>query len=134
MGDTGSLILGLTFSILMLKLLNIQDDKHFNFPFDFNEMPLVVLAIIFLPLFDTIRVIVIRIKMKKSIYKPDRNHLHHYVLNLGFSHKRVSLILNTLSFLFSILIILVCVNFDLIHGLIAFTTITLLLILFLNRK
>ena len=134
MGDTGSLVLGLTFSILMLKLLNIQDDKHFTFPFDFNEMPLIILATVFLPLFDTIRVIVLRIKMKRPIYKPDRNHLHHYVIDLGFSHKRASLIINTLNFLFSIFIILLCINFDFIHGLIAYITIILLLLLFLNRK
>ena len=133
MGDTGSLILGLTFSILMLKLFNIQDDKYFTFPFDFNEMPLVILAIIFLPLFDTIRVIFLRINMKKPIYKPDRNHLHHYVIDTGYSHKKASLIINTLNFLSSIFIILVCINFDFILGLIAYVTIILLLILFLNR-
>jgi UDP-N-acetylmuramyl pentapeptide phosphotransferase/UDP-N-acetylglucosamine-1-phosphate transferase len=88
MGDTGSLILG-----TMVALLTI----HFN---EFNSsaniahgIPAISLAIIIVPVIDTIRILVIRLSQGKSPFSPDMNHIHHQVLRLTKSHIKASLII-----------------------------------------
>jgi hypothetical protein len=45
------------------------------------------------PLFDTLRVFSLRILSRKSPFSPDRNHVHHLLLDLGLSHAAVTYIL-----------------------------------------
>ncbi len=95
MGDTGSLIVGTIVSVLTI---------HFNefFPSsDFPEhgLPAISLAIMIVPIIDTLRVFIIRIKHKKSPFSPDMNHIHHQLLQLTGSHLKASgviLVLNSL--------------------------------------
>ena len=84
MGDTGSLILGLLISILMIHFneLNICPD----FEYAIKSAPAVSIGILVIPLFDTLRVMFIRIKNGKSLFQPDKNHAHHRMISLGFRH------------------------------------------------
>ncbi|MGH2566641.1 MAG: undecaprenyl/decaprenyl-phosphate alpha-N-acetylglucosaminyl 1-phosphate transferase, partial [Ginsengibacter sp.] len=47
--------------------------------------------ILIVPLFDTLRVVTIRIISRRSPFSPDRNHIHHFLLELGLSHKMIAL-------------------------------------------
>ncbi|RYY69078.1 MAG: undecaprenyl/decaprenyl-phosphate alpha-N-acetylglucosaminyl 1-phosphate transferase, partial [Chitinophagaceae bacterium] len=89
MGDTGSLLLGLINSILVIKFINsagIAPGK-----IDFPAAPAIGFAILIVPLFDTLRVFALRILDRRSPFSPDRNHVHHFLLDLGFSHKQIAL-------------------------------------------
>ena len=57
-------------------------------------VPLLIMA---LPIFDTTVAILRRIKNKKPIMQPDRGHLHHKLIDMGFSQKQAVLILYSLS-------------------------------------
>ncbi|WP_210366124.1 MraY family glycosyltransferase [Bacillus sp. REN3] len=97
MGDTGSLFLG--YCIGVLSLLGLYKTVTlFSF-----VVPIIILGV---PIFDTVFAIVRRVINKKSIGSPDKNHLHHRLLFLGFSHKNTVLIIYGLSFMFSIIGIL----------------------------
>jgi UDP-N-acetylmuramyl pentapeptide phosphotransferase/UDP-N-acetylglucosamine-1-phosphate transferase len=100
MGDTGSLILGLLISILVIRFneLNIYPD----FEFAINAAPAVSIGILAVPLFDTARVMIIRIKNKKSPFHPDKNHVHHRMINLGFKHVSASVRIIAVNLLFII--------------------------------
>jgi len=89
MGDTGSLILGLLISILMIHFneLNIYPE----FKYAVKSAPAVSIGILAVPLFDTLRVMFIRIKSKKSPFQPDKNHVHHRMVSLGFKHVHASI-------------------------------------------
>lgn len=91
MGDTGSLIIGLIISTLVIKFneLNIVP----TFPFAINAAPVVSFAIIIVPLIDTLRVMTIRLFQSKSPFSPDNNHIHHRLLKLVPSHIGVTLII-----------------------------------------
>lgn len=91
MGDTGSLIIGLLISTLAIKFneFNIVKDHVVNV----MGAPSISFAIIIVPLIDTLRVITIRLKQKKSPFSPDRNHLHHRLLELVPNHLQVTVIL-----------------------------------------
>jgi UDP-N-acetylmuramyl pentapeptide phosphotransferase/UDP-N-acetylglucosamine-1-phosphate transferase len=92
MGDTGSLVIGLFFSILSIRLINegvnIPNDQQY-----INKGPFITIVILAIPLFDTFRVFFIRIFSGYHPLRPDRNHIHHALLDLGLGHKMSTFIL-----------------------------------------
>ena len=64
MGDTGSLLLGLINSILVIKFINIAGSPVSNFPI--QSAPAIGFAILMIPLFDTLRVFTIPILNRRS--------------------------------------------------------------------
>lgn len=91
MGDTGSLTIGLLLAILTIKFneLNAIETTAFRF----QSAPAISIGILFLPLFDTLRVTIIRITQGQNPFQGDNNHLHHRLLRLGFTHKKSTLIM-----------------------------------------
>jgi UDP-GlcNAc:undecaprenyl-phosphate/decaprenyl-phosphate GlcNAc-1-phosphate transferase len=89
MGDTGSLLLGLINSILVIKFINIAGNSASNFPI--TSAPAIGFAILMIPLFDTLRVFGLRIIQRRSPFSPDRTHVHHFLLDLGLSHRMVTI-------------------------------------------
>lgn len=80
MGDTGSLVLGFTIAVLGIRLMQVNN---------FTTLPhvsLFVLGLVFIPVFDTIRVFALRIWKGKSPFQPDKTHIHHLLTAAGFSH------------------------------------------------
>jgi UDP-N-acetylmuramyl pentapeptide phosphotransferase/UDP-N-acetylglucosamine-1-phosphate transferase len=88
MGDTGSLILGLVNSILVIKF--IETGAHYT-AYPISAAPAVGFSIMLLPLMDTLRVFSIRILHGRSPFSPDRNHIHHLLLDRGLNHRSVTL-------------------------------------------
>lgn len=107
MGDTGSLIVGFVISILTLKFLALKPSSYEGLPFLLENAPLIAIAILIVPLFDTARVFTIRIVNKKSPFSPDRNHIHHVLIDFwGLSHKQASFIVGCFNLLFVLLFII----------------------------
>lgn len=100
MGDTGSLIIGLVISILIIKFneMNVKLD----FEYAKSCAPAISIAILIIPLFDTLRVMFIRFFQRKPLFKPDKQHIHHLFINLGLSHKQAVLIIVIINVLFII--------------------------------
>ena len=90
MGDTGSLLIGLLNSIFAIKFIAIASDPLSGLPL--ASAPAIGFAILIVPLFDTLRVFSLRIFKRRSPFSPDRNHIHHFLLDLGLSHKAITLI------------------------------------------
>ncbi|HEU5054621.1 MAG TPA: MraY family glycosyltransferase [Hanamia sp.] len=89
MGDTGSLLIGLINSILVIKFINVASDPTSAIPL--NSAPAIGFAILIVPLFDTLRVVSLRIINRRSPFWPDRNHIHHFLLDIGFNHKTIAI-------------------------------------------
>ena len=89
MGDTGSLLIGLVNSILVIKFINIAGAPGGKLPIE--AAPAVGFAVLIVPLFDTLRVFSHRILDRRSPFSPDRTHVHHFLLELGFNHKKITL-------------------------------------------
>jgi UDP-N-acetylmuramyl pentapeptide phosphotransferase/UDP-N-acetylglucosamine-1-phosphate transferase len=90
MGDTGSLMVGLVNAILAIHFINVAIDPESSFPI--HSSPAMGIAILMVPLFDTLRVFSLRILNRRSPFSPDRNHVHHLLLDRGFSHSAVTYI------------------------------------------
>jgi len=89
MGDTGSLLLGLVNSILVIKFINVAGNPASNFPIE--AAPAIGFSILMIPLFDTLRVFGLRILDRRSPFSPDRTHVHHFLLDLGLNHRMVTI-------------------------------------------
>ncbi|TMI73269.1 MAG: undecaprenyl/decaprenyl-phosphate alpha-N-acetylglucosaminyl 1-phosphate transferase [Bacteroidetes bacterium] len=80
LGDTGSLVLGFSIAVLCIRLMQV------NTLTSLPHSPLFVLSLVFIPVFDTIRVFAKRIWKGKSPFQADKTHIHHLLTNAGFSH------------------------------------------------
>ncbi len=81
MGDTGSLLIGLLNSIFVIKFISVAGNP--NASFSLLSAPAIAFAILIVPLFDTLRVFSLRILKGRSPFSPDRNHIHHFLLDNG---------------------------------------------------
>mgnify|MGYP000078217545 FL=1 len=104
MGDTGSLIVGFLISIFSIKYIHINSSYVVNPQLDKNA-PLLVISILLLPLFDTLRMFVIRLLEGKSPFIGDRKHLHHILIDNGFSHVKATFSLVTSNLIFIVIYI-----------------------------
>lgn len=99
-GDTGSNFLG--YSLAIISILGIAK----TYTAIVIVAPVIVLA---LPVFDTVFAIIRRVikgKSLKAIIQPDANHLHHKMLQKGFTQKQAVLILYGLSATFGMFAII----------------------------
>ena len=90
MGDSGSLLLGLVNAILVIKFITVADSVNGTFPI--TSSVAIGFSILLVPLLDTLRVFSIRISRGRSPFSPDRNHIHHLLLDRGFNHSQVTLL------------------------------------------
>lgn len=88
MGDTGSMFLG--YNLAVFAVLGVAK----SFTLLSLVTPILVLAI---PILDTLFAIIRRKMNHKPIFKPDKHHLHHCLLNYGFSHRDTVLIIYAVS-------------------------------------
>ena len=102
MGDTGSLVLGTILSIIVIQFNEFNISQQGLLAIE--SVPLVSFGILIYPLADTLRVFIIRIIQNKSPFSPDKNHLHHRLLTLGFSHKKATFTIILTNMLFIILV------------------------------
>lgn len=88
MGDTGSLFLGFTLSVISMNATIKSAATLAVF------VPIITLGI---PIFDTTFAIIRRAKNKQPIMQADKGHLHHRLLNKGLSQKQTVLMLYMMS-------------------------------------
>ncbi len=97
MGDTGSLVCGFIVSVLAIEFIELHPAG--------DASPSVALGILFVPLFDTLRVSVIRVLNGQSPFAPDKNHVHHRILAMGFKQMSTVIILGALSLTVSLFVV-----------------------------
>ncbi|MFT4092116.1 MAG: MraY family glycosyltransferase [Niabella sp.] len=90
MGDSGSLLVGIICSVLVLKFISVASDHDAALPIP--AAVAVGVSVIIIPLIDTLRVFAIRILKGRSPFSPDRNHIHHILLDKGFNHSMITVI------------------------------------------
>jgi UDP-N-acetylmuramyl pentapeptide phosphotransferase/UDP-N-acetylglucosamine-1-phosphate transferase len=117
MGDTGSMFLGFTIFVFSLLFINwyghpqaniiapyprnadesfvVKEAGSFTIPCIHGPLQafLLIFSMLFLPIFDAIRVFILRASRGLSPLKADRTHLHYYLLDAGFTHTRSVMII-----------------------------------------
>ena len=96
-------------AIKFIEMNRVLDRFH---PNKVLSVPVVTLAILVIPLFDTLRVFAIRILQGRSPLSADRNHIHHLLQALGLNHRQTTLSLGT----FNILMVVFIYQFQFLKG------------------
>ncbi len=91
LGDTGSLILGLSVAVFAVRFMEYEGGATGILIVE--SAPAVTFGILIVPLFDTLRVFSLRIFQKRSPFIADKQHIHHRLLELGFPHLKATLII-----------------------------------------
>lgn len=94
LGDGGSMLLGIMISWLIICILggHFHIKEFLDGKVDFNLIAF-VLAVVAIPVADTLRVMTVRIFEGHSPLLPDNKHLHHHFIRCGFSHLATTLIM-----------------------------------------
>lgn len=102
MGDTGSLTLGYVLSFLAIKYSQSNPEI---IPYTQGAF-VIAFSTLIIPAFDVIRVVIVRLRNGKSPFEPDKNHIHHKFLAMGFTPRRAMITILLISCAFSALNIL----------------------------
>lgn len=102
MGDTGSLIVGFVIAMLVVRFNEIN--IVYKGAYAVESAPAVSFGILIIPLFDTMRVFLIRVLQGRSPFKADKNHLHHRLLLLGFTHIQSTAIIVFVNLIFILMV------------------------------
>jgi UDP-GlcNAc:undecaprenyl-phosphate GlcNAc-1-phosphate transferase len=102
MGDSGSLFIGMFIYVLSTKLIEYPAERLDNFWVNISN-PILAIAALIYPLTDTLRVFIIRAVKGQSPFSADRNHIHHRLIDSGYSHKKTVIII----YLFSLITVAV---------------------------
>lgn len=94
MGDTGALMIGFIMSVLAFRMIGLNAESDVV---SIYRPSGIAFAIMIVPLFDTLRVFVLRLSNGQSPFRADNRHLHHSLLQLGFSHRQTCYLLMTLN-------------------------------------
>lgn len=104
LGDTGSMVIGFMLAVIVIKFLMLNSCQG-----DFGVYPQALplaLALLFFPVFDTLRICVVRLMHGKSIFEGDNNHIHHRLLKISGSHLVTTLIMLLINIILIVVIYL----------------------------
>lgn len=102
MGDSGSLVIGLVAVVLAIKFIELNKVGVIANP-AFYSAPSIAVAVLIVPIFDSLRIFFIRILHRQSPFKGDRNHVHHRLQRIGFSSNQIVIILSAFTIAITLL-------------------------------
>ena len=113
-GDAGSLFIGFWIATYLITYITSAQNSILVdvYSIQLENIPVIAISLISIPVLDTLRVMLVRILNKKSPFSADTNHLHHILLNNGMTHLRTSLFLTFINCFNCVVIFLVEPNFN----------------------
>ncbi|HLT09070.1 MAG TPA: MraY family glycosyltransferase [Cyclobacteriaceae bacterium] len=106
MGDTGSLSLGFALTTLVILFIDTNGNMLASEGWKINAPITAGIALMIVPIYDTIRIFTKRSLKGKSPLKPDKSHVHHFLLRMGYRHNEVSVILGSIKLVFISMVML----------------------------
>ncbi len=89
LGDGGSLMLGTLLAMFSFTALS-KDSPCAAYSDQGISLPALVLAVLAVPVFDTLKVMIVRVAKGNSPFHPDKTHLHHLYIEMNYSHLATS--------------------------------------------
>lgn len=89
MGDTGAMLVGIISAGLAIQFIELQHHLT-DEALLFHAAPAVAIGLLIIPLFDLLRVFILRIAKGRSPLSPDRSHVHHLLLEIGMNHMQAT--------------------------------------------
>ena len=99
MGDSGSLTLGFILGFLFVKFtMENPNVKHFSL-----DSMVLAYTLLIVPVFDVVRVSLVRIRHHKPIFNADKNHIHHKLMRTGLNQHQALICILALALFYSLL-------------------------------
>ena len=135
-GDAGSLFIGFWIATYLITYITSAPTSNLVDVFSINveNIPVIAISMISIPVLDTLRVMLVRISNKTSPFAADRNHLHHILLDSGMTHLTTSLFLTSINWFNCIIIFLLEQNLNSKELTIVYIFISLVWYLFFEYK
>ena len=100
MGDTGSLTLGYILSFFVIRYCMYEPDMLL---LTMKSSPVLVsFSVLMVPCLDVVRVVLRRARNKKPLFMPDKTHIHHKFLAMGFSPRKALVTIQLMSACFCV--------------------------------
>ena len=100
MGDTGSLTLGFILSVMVVKYVSVMVHESSRL----DGAPVVMaFSVLLVPSLDVCRVVLNRFRRRVHPFKPDKSHIHHKFLNMGFTPRRSMILIQLMAVAFIVL-------------------------------
>jgi len=99
MGDTGSLFVGFFCAVVLITFLNKNEGLTSTNVFRISNSVSLAMVLFIYPIFDTSRIMLIRLSQRRSPFAPDKLHIHSLLLRLGLKHYQISIIVSICSVL-----------------------------------
>ncbi len=93
MGDAGSMFIGALVAVLALTWVAGNRQLSAEHPGHVSAGPALAIAVLFVPLFDALRVFALRLMEGRSPFRADRKHVHHLLLARGLGHRQICALL-----------------------------------------
>jgi UDP-GlcNAc:undecaprenyl-phosphate GlcNAc-1-phosphate transferase len=104
MGDTGSMVVGCLIAYLTISFIKLGIESPSVATWQ-SASPVIAVSILIIPIYDTFRVILIRILTGKSFMDSDKIHVHHNLIDEGLNHNQATFFLSILTvFIVSVII------------------------------
>ena len=97
-GDGGTLVIGTMMAMFVMNILDVNSGSTALAAKGVGLIPF-TLAVLSIPVFDTLRVMSTRILNKRSPFHADKTHLHHMFIDLGFSHTGTTISILSFNFI-----------------------------------
>lgn len=94
MGDTGSLTLGYILSFFVIRFCMYEPNSIMQVQ---GSPVLIAFSVLMVPCLDVVRVVLRRARNRKPLFLPDKTHIHHKFLAMGFSPRRALITIQIMS-------------------------------------
>lgn len=106
MGDTGSLSLGFALTTLVMLFVDTNGSMLASEGWKINAPIAAGIALMVIPIYDTVRIFTKRSLKGRSPLKPDKSHVHHFLVRMGYKHNEVALLLGGIKMVFITMVLL----------------------------
>ncbi|WP_069133125.1 MraY family glycosyltransferase [Rhodohalobacter halophilus] len=126
MGDTGSLVVGFLLAFLTVKYIGLSEIRDFSMIYS-DASAILPVAFLAIPLYDTLTVFMKRLARGDGPFTPGRDHVHHQLLEIGFSQRQTAVMLYLVTILIGLLAISIShLNNNIVLGVIILSMVTFL--------
>ncbi len=87
LGDSGALVIGAILGFTAVSLWNISVDVESGAPID-KRYYILAFTMLLVPCLDVFRIVIHRYRIKKPLFKPDKNHFHHKLMAIGMTPRQ----------------------------------------------
>lgn len=113
MGDGGALVIGFLLSIMSIKLWNIEDFNQGVI--DAKLCHIMAFTMLLVPCLDVVRVVIHRARERKALFLPDKNHIHHKFMALGFTSQHSLLLIIGIQVVFVVVNLLLSISLNIFY-------------------